>query len=72
MAQTMFEKIWDRHVIVTRGGNECLLHIDRNFGFAAQAADAQIFNRLQQFALQIQIHFADFIQKQCAGMGLFK
>ena len=31
MAQTMFEKIWDRHVIVTRGGNECLLHIDRNY-----------------------------------------
>jgi len=29
--RTMFEKIWDRHVIVKRGENEALLHIDRNF-----------------------------------------
>src|SRR3972149_3977009 len=29
--RTMFEKIWDRHVIVRRGGNEALLHVDRNF-----------------------------------------
>jgi 3-isopropylmalate/(R)-2-methylmalate dehydratase large subunit len=28
--RTMFEKIWDRHVVVTRGGNEALLYIDRN------------------------------------------
>jgi len=27
----MFEKIWDRHVIVMRGENEALLHVDRNF-----------------------------------------
>ena len=26
----MFEKIWERHVIVTRGENEALLYIDRN------------------------------------------
>ena len=31
MPQTMFEKIWARHVIVTRGENEALLHVDRNF-----------------------------------------
>ena len=29
--RTMFEKIWDRHVIVKRGENEALLHVDRNF-----------------------------------------
>jgi 3-isopropylmalate/(R)-2-methylmalate dehydratase large subunit len=29
--RTMFEKIWDRHVIVKRGESEALLHIDRNF-----------------------------------------
>ncbi len=29
--RTMFEKIWDRHVIVMRGENEALLHVDRNF-----------------------------------------
>ncbi len=31
MPQTLFEKIWDRHVIVKRGENEALLHVDRNF-----------------------------------------
>ncbi len=29
-AQTMFHKIWDRHVIVSRGGAEALLHVDVN------------------------------------------
>ena len=28
--RTLFEKIWSRHVITTRGGNEALLYIDRN------------------------------------------
>jgi 3-isopropylmalate/(R)-2-methylmalate dehydratase large subunit len=28
--RTMFEKIWERHVIATRGENEALLYIDRN------------------------------------------
>ncbi|MBI4206915.1 MAG: 3-isopropylmalate dehydratase large subunit [Betaproteobacteria bacterium] len=27
---TMFEKIWERHVVATRGENEALLYIDRN------------------------------------------
>ena len=31
MPQTLFEKIWNRHVIVQRGENEALLHVDRNF-----------------------------------------
>ncbi len=31
MQRTLFEKIWDRHVIVTRGADEALLHVDRNF-----------------------------------------
>jgi 3-isopropylmalate/(R)-2-methylmalate dehydratase large subunit len=46
--RTMFEKIWDRHVIVKRGENEALLHIDRNFvhegsfhAFGALAADGR-------------------------------
>jgi len=29
--RTMLEKIWDRHVIVRRGADEALLHVDRNF-----------------------------------------
>jgi 3-isopropylmalate/(R)-2-methylmalate dehydratase large subunit len=46
--RTMFEKIWDRHVIVKRGENEALLHIDRNFvhegsfhAFGALAAEGR-------------------------------
>ena len=33
--RTMFEKIWDRHVIMKRGENEALLSIDRNFAHEA-------------------------------------
>jgi 3-isopropylmalate/(R)-2-methylmalate dehydratase large subunit len=29
-ARTMFQKIWDRHVITQRGGGESLLHVDVN------------------------------------------
>ena len=31
LPHTLFEKIWQRHVIVERGANEALLHVDRNF-----------------------------------------
>jgi 3-isopropylmalate/(R)-2-methylmalate dehydratase large subunit len=30
LAQTLFDKIWEQHVIVRREGDEVLLHIDRN------------------------------------------
>jgi 3-isopropylmalate/(R)-2-methylmalate dehydratase large subunit len=43
--RTMFEKIWDRNVVVRQGESEVLLHVDRNFihegsfhAFAALAA----------------------------------
>ncbi len=29
--RTLFEKVWDRHVIVTRGANEALLSVDNHF-----------------------------------------
>lgn len=29
-AKTLFEKIWDRHVVVERGDGQCLLYIDRH------------------------------------------
>ena len=55
MPQTMFEKIWDRHVIVRRGESEALLHVDRNFvhegsfhAFAALAADGRKVRRPRQ------------------------
>ena len=45
-ARTMFEKIWQRHVILDRGEDDVLLYIDRNFlhegsfrAFAALAAE---------------------------------
>jgi 3-isopropylmalate/(R)-2-methylmalate dehydratase large subunit len=55
MPQTMFEKIWDRHVIVKRGENEALLHVDRNFvhegsfhAFGALAADGRKVRKPRQ------------------------
>ena len=29
--RTMFDKIWQRHVVVERGANEALLYVDTNF-----------------------------------------
>jgi 3-isopropylmalate/(R)-2-methylmalate dehydratase large subunit len=53
--RTMFEKIWDRHVIVKRGENEALLHIDRNFvhegsfhAFGALAAEGRKVRKPRQ------------------------
>ena len=53
--RTMFEKIWDRHVIVKRGEHEALLHVDRNFvhegsfhAFAALAADGRKVRKPRQ------------------------
>ena len=53
--RTMFDKIWDRHVIVKRGADEALLHIDRNFvhegsfhAFGALAADGRKVRKPRQ------------------------
>ena len=55
MPQTMFEKIWDRHVIVMRGENEAQLHVDRNFvhegsfhAFTALAVDGRKVRKPRQ------------------------
>src|SRR5688572_10849843 len=56
--RTMFQKIWDRHVIVQRGENEALLHIDSNLlhegsfhAFGALAAEGRTVRKpRQQFA----------------------
>ena len=51
----MFEKVWDRHVIVKRGENEALLHVDRNFvhegsfhAFGALAAEGRKVRKPRQ------------------------
>jgi len=51
----MFEKIWDRHVIVKRGESEALLHVDRNFvhegsfhAFGALAAEGRKVRKPRQ------------------------
>ena len=53
--QTLFEKIWNRHVIVARGESEALLHVDRNFvhegsfhAFAALAAEGRKVRKPRQ------------------------
>ena len=50
--RTLFEKLWDRHVIVKRGDTEALLHIDRNLvhegsfhAFAALAREGRAVRR---------------------------
>src|SRR3954464_5505516 len=55
MPQTLFEKIWNRHVIVTRGESEALLHVDRNFvhegsfhAFGALAAEGRKVRKPRQ------------------------
>ena len=55
MPQTLFEKIWNRHVIVKRGENEALLHVDRNFvhegsfhAFGALAAEGRKVRKPRQ------------------------
>jgi len=53
--RAMFEKIWDRHVIVQRGESEALLHVDRNFvhegsfhAFGALAAEGRKVRKPRQ------------------------
>ena len=53
--RTLFEKIWDRHVIVMREGGEALLHIDLNLvhegsfhAFGALAREGRKVRRPQQ------------------------
>ena len=55
VARTMYQKIWDRHVILQRGDNEALLHIDRNFlhegsfhAFGALASEGRAVRKPQQ------------------------
>jgi 3-isopropylmalate/(R)-2-methylmalate dehydratase large subunit len=67
--QTMFEKIWGRHVIVTRGGSECLLHIDRNFvhegsfhAFGALARDGRKVRKPRQ-TIAVADHYAPTLNR---------
>jgi len=53
--QTLFDKIWDRHVVVRRGENEALLQVDRNLltdgsfhAFAALQANGQKVRKPEQ------------------------
>ncbi len=55
MPQTLFEKIWNRHVIVQRSESEALLHVDRNFvhegsfhAFGALAAEGRKVRKPRQ------------------------
>ena len=55
MAMTMFDKIWNSHVILERPGGDALLHIDRNFvhegsfhAFGALAKDGRKVRKPRQ------------------------
>jgi 3-isopropylmalate/(R)-2-methylmalate dehydratase large subunit len=59
IARTLFDKIWDRHVIMTRPEGDALIHIDRNFvhegsfhAFGALAKEGrQVRKPRQNFAI---------------------
>src|SRR6185369_3493136 len=72
--RTMFEKIWDRHVIVKRGENEALLHIDRNFvyegsfhAFGALAKEGRKVRRPRQ-TTAVADHYAPTLRREL-GLG---
>src|SRR3990172_4247809 len=65
----MYEKIWDRHVIVKRGENEALLHIDRNFAhegsfhaFGALAREGRKVRKPRQ-TIAVTDHYAPTINR---------
>ncbi|GAA4332439.1 3-isopropylmalate dehydratase large subunit [Pigmentiphaga soli] len=68
--RTMFEKIWDAHVIVTGAGGDALLHVDRNFihegsfhAFAAlQAGGLAVRKPRQTFA--VADHYAPTLNRE--------
>ena len=47
-------------------------HIQLDGGLTAQASELALLQHAQQFALQVHGHFADFIQKQGAALGLLE
>src|SRR5207237_6575102 len=47
-------------------------YVYRSFGFASEAAHFAVFQDAKQFRLRGSGHFADFIEKQSAGVGQFK
>src|SRR5688572_10679868 len=74
--RNMFEKIWDRHVIVEREGGESLIYIDRNFvhegPFYAfdglRLAGRKIHRPLKQFA--IADHYAPSKNRAAGVAGI--
>jgi 3-isopropylmalate/(R)-2-methylmalate dehydratase large subunit len=63
-ARTMFEKIWDAHVIVARPDGDTLLHVDRNLihegsfhAFGALAAEGRAVRRPHQ-TFAVTDHYA--------------
>src|ERR1700751_3943813 len=51
MAKTLFEKIWDRHVIKTIDGGPSVLYIDKHF--IHEVTSPRAFKGLQQRGLKV-------------------
>src|SRR5258708_29484196 len=51
MAKTLFEKIWDQHVVRTIGGGPSVLYIDKHF--IHEVTSPQAFNGLQKRGLEV-------------------
>jgi len=73
---TLFEKIWQRHVIVQRGDNEALLHVDRNFvhegsmfAFGALAKDGRKVRKPRQ-TFAVADHYVPTLNRERGLAGI--
>jgi 3-isopropylmalate/(R)-2-methylmalate dehydratase large subunit len=72
----MFEKIWARHVIVTRGENEALLYIDRNYvhdgsfhAFGALAKEGRKVRKPRQ-TFAVVDHYVPTVNRETGLAGI--
>src|SRR2546429_9051797 len=47
-------------------------HVDGNRFVAAESFNSSLFQRAQQLCLHVRAHVADFVEKQCAAVGLLE
>src|SRR5688572_15893798 len=74
--RTMYQKIWDRHVIVNRGDSEALIHIDRNFlhegsfhAFGALAAEGHRVRKPRQ-TFAVADHYVPTLNRELGIHGV--
>src|SRR3954464_6729774 len=74
--RTMFEKIWESHVVVRGEGDQALLYIDRNFvhegsfhAFGALAKEGRSVRRPRQ-TTAVADHYAPTLKRELGLAGV--